>query len=62
MNTPLDHLFVPSMENLYLLLDKHGDQLREMQLAVDAASTTPPEFKKHSMVNTFDGLIRPLHV
>ena len=47
MNTPLDHLSVPSMENLYLLLDKHGDQLREMQLAVDAASTTPPEFKKN---------------
>lgn len=46
MNTPLDHLSVPSMENLYLLLDKHGDQLREMQLAVDAASTAPPEFKK----------------
>lgn len=46
MTTPPNPSSVPSKENLKLLLDQHGDQLQELQRAVDGGSTTSPEFKK----------------
>jgi hypothetical protein len=41
-----DPLSIPSLENLHILLDKHGDQLQAIQRTVDAAPTISPEFKK----------------
>jgi len=45
MATPPDPLSAPTMDNLYMLLDQHGDQLQALQHDIDSTPTNSPEFR-----------------
>jgi hypothetical protein len=46
LETPPESLREPKLENLYKVLDIHGDQIAEVRALVDKAPTNSPDFKK----------------